>query len=100
VEDCDFAVKQGDRAIIFLQGVDQAVIQRVHLRGSQPYIDLVDNCQTLVVRDMPQDTLVRVKAASGAHNAPIATHEVPAGADVTFRRQASGGMLVVTGTVL
>jgi hypothetical protein len=84
VEDCLFWNRAADRATIFLEGVDVATIQRVTLKGNRPYIDATDDCGSLTVREMPQDTLVRIKHATQPHNAPYRSILVLAGEERTI----------------
>jgi hypothetical protein len=81
VEDCDFWCRSGDRAIIFLQAVDDAVIRNTRLRGDKAYIDVVDDCGTFALEDYPDGvpTQVRIKRADQPHNAPREVRWCPDG---------------------
>lgn len=84
VEDEEYFTVSSDRSDIFLQGVDDAVIQRTAIRGPGPNIDIVNNCKRVSVGNMPMDVTVREKAASGPHNAPVRTWLLKAGTTQEF----------------
>lgn len=91
ISDCTLYNRTKDRAEIFLQGVDSALIQHTYIytdtNAANPkpaWIDIVQGCPDVTVSQMPQEVVVREKKASGPHNAPVNTYIVKKGHTAHF----------------
>lgn len=86
ISDCRFYTVTHDRADIFLQGVDDALVETTEILGANNYVDVVEDCGRVVFDNCPSDFQIHIKQAPpNQHRSPIRIYEYEAGTTKEIR---------------